>query len=159
MFSFFRKRIFPISLNHLEDIKKRNLILKKLEGRAEDIQYSAERHNIPLTETNNETLYLQLIRILVKKIERNDSFTNDEISILNGMFESHNIGIEIATIEDLRKAKSADYVLPRGKENYFFLENYGYVRLHIINRGLTKHRGSGGYFFGGEGKIELYKDS
>ncbi|MFC5402365.1 hypothetical protein [Cohnella soli] len=86
--------------------------------------------DISLTEISNETLYLQLIRLLNKKIERNEPLTNNDVNILNGMFDSsYDIAAEIVPISEL---SSDGRALPG--DGFFFVNYFGYVRLHNVNK-------------------------
>lgn len=132
MFSIFnRKSIFPISTSQIDDTNKA-IILKKLLEREDDIQYAANKANAPI-DKKHATLQLKLISFLYRKIERNETLTKEDISLMNGMFEKKKtMVIELADLEELKEIGTDNYELPGGKDNYYFIPDLGYVRLHEI---------------------------
>lgn len=132
MFSIFNnKSIFPISTSQIDDTNKA-IILKKLLEREDDIQYAANKVNAAI-DKKNATFQLKLISFLYRKIEKNETLTEEDISLLNGMFEKKKtIVIEFADLEEIKEIGIDNFVLPGGKENYYFIPELGYVRHHEI---------------------------
>ncbi|PAD73073.1 hypothetical protein [Paenibacillus campinasensis] len=136
-----RETVYPITSSSLSDFQKKK-ILRDLDYRAEGIEFHCSKAGISLTEINNETLYLQLVRLLIKKIERNEVLTGVEISILNGMFSVlKDIAIEIVPISEL---SNEGRVLPGS--DFFFVNYFGYVRLREVSGNILNkfiHTGTG----------------